>query len=61
MTTYSEIQAVVAEEFAAHNNWQADKQSDSKWDQFHHFRGKVQKLHGEQMVEKEGTGDPGQC
>ena len=39
----SEIQSLLAEKYAAHRDWLADKQSASKRDKFHRLRGKVQK------------------
>ena len=39
----TEIQGLLAEKYAAHKAWLADKQSDAKRDRFHSLRGKLQK------------------
>ncbi|KAL8624741.1 hypothetical protein ACOMHN_002436 [Nucella lapillus] len=39
----SVIRSLLAEKYAAHKNWLADIQSDSRRDKFHHFRREVQK------------------
>ena len=42
----TDIQGLLGEKYAAHKNWLADRQSDSKQDKLHRLRRKVQKLHG---------------
>ena len=39
----TEIQGLLAEKYAAHKAWLADKPSDAKRDRFHSLRGKLQK------------------